>query len=121
MTVHRCPVRGEGLTPCCGKALTELPLDDRVALANEDVTCGTPNRPYRSEPSVGYPGRVVFDCPNGWYVSAIPQSQHTWEAFAFDNKGVLRLEVTGGVDHYDLTGEEVERMVDLAAEQEMVL
>lgn len=38
--VHACPVAGEGLTDCCGRAPTELPLLDGLTQDAALVTCG---------------------------------------------------------------------------------
>lgn len=38
-TVHECPPRGESLTPCCGRAPTDLPDDDRITTVVWQVTC----------------------------------------------------------------------------------
>jgi hypothetical protein len=36
---HRCPPRGEILTPCCGQTPFELPRTDRMTLEPSLVTC----------------------------------------------------------------------------------
>lgn len=36
---HRCPLKGEGITPCCGRTPLELPVTDRLTLDDALVTC----------------------------------------------------------------------------------
>lgn len=42
MTTHRCPPRGSGVMPCCGRAPLEVPSTDRVTLEASLVTCTQP-------------------------------------------------------------------------------
>jgi hypothetical protein len=37
--VHLCPPGGSARTPCCGRTPFELPLNDRMALDYDQVTC----------------------------------------------------------------------------------
>lgn len=36
---HRCPPKGEGTTPCCGRTPFELPETDRLTVDDALVTC----------------------------------------------------------------------------------
>lgn len=38
-TIHACPLKGSGITPCCGKTPFELPPSDRLTTHQELVTC----------------------------------------------------------------------------------
>ena len=38
-TTQLCPPPGDGLTPCCAKAPTALPIGDRITLQLGNVTC----------------------------------------------------------------------------------
>ncbi|MGN6609977.1 MAG: hypothetical protein ACTHMS_23575 [Jatrophihabitans sp.] len=38
--VHRAPLGGDVVTPCCHRTPFELPLDDRMTVTDADVTCG---------------------------------------------------------------------------------
>lgn len=38
-TIHECPPKGSGVTPCCGKTPFELPYTDRLTLDQKLVTC----------------------------------------------------------------------------------
>jgi hypothetical protein len=41
IVAHACPPDdGDGMTPCCGLPLYELPPRDRVAKPGDEVTCG---------------------------------------------------------------------------------
>ncbi len=40
MITHKCPPDGEGVLPCCGKTMFEVPQDDRVTWNDESVDCG---------------------------------------------------------------------------------
>lgn len=42
MTTHRCPPRGSGIMPCCGRAPLEVPSTDRMTLEASLVTCTQP-------------------------------------------------------------------------------
>lgn len=37
--VHRCPHKGSGPTPCCGRSPFELPAGSRITDDAEQVTC----------------------------------------------------------------------------------
>jgi hypothetical protein len=52
-TVHRAPVGDERRVPCCGRLLTELPFNDRIALR------GTPAENTTNCPGPGVGGRSV--------------------------------------------------------------
>jgi hypothetical protein len=39
---HQCPPKGQGLTPCCGKAPFELSRADRLTVDPSLVTCPGP-------------------------------------------------------------------------------
>ncbi|WP_406730925.1 hypothetical protein [Streptomyces sp. NBC_01794] len=40
--IHRCPSKGSGITPCCGKTPFELPTTDRISIDPFEATCGEP-------------------------------------------------------------------------------
>lgn len=40
--VHRCPPKGEGILPCCGRTPFEVPGTDRMTVDEALVTCAGP-------------------------------------------------------------------------------
>lgn len=52
--VHRCPPRGEGLTPCCGKNPLGISRIHRITTHDHLVTCNKPADfdPYANDPRV---------------------------------------------------------------------
>lgn len=42
MTTHACPLRGHGVTPCCGRTPFELPRTDRLTQISWAINCGMP-------------------------------------------------------------------------------
>jgi hypothetical protein len=39
-TTHAYPRPHETTTPCCGRLLIQLPINDKVSTSQERVTCG---------------------------------------------------------------------------------
>ncbi len=40
--IHRCPWKGSGLMPCCGRTPFEVPRTDRMTVVYRLVTCQRP-------------------------------------------------------------------------------
>lgn len=43
--IHRCPMKGQHVTPCCDRSPLELPPTDRLTLDRELVTCSSSGEP----------------------------------------------------------------------------
>jgi len=69
--VHQMLGEGEGLTPCCGRTLFELPRTDRMSNVPGDVTCA----PHSEEDGPVYP-------PHDSWLPQLLNEEQGWVSYA---------------------------------------